>query len=102
MQTIKMLLTYDIKPDLQDRYYQFMLGEMVPTLQSMGLMMGGAWHTAYGDYPVRLVEFLAEDREALDKVIETPTFERLESELLRYVENYRRRTVPVRDNVFQF
>lgn len=102
MQTIKMLLTYDIKPDLQDRYYQFMLGEMVPTLQSLGLMMGGAWHTAYGDYPVRLVEFLAEDREALDKVLETPAFDRLESELQRYVENYKRRSVPLRDNVFQF
>jgi hypothetical protein len=102
MQAIKMILTYDILPDVQDRYYQFMLGEMVPTLQSMGLMMGGAWHTAYGAYPMRLVEFIAESRATLDNVLSTPAFDRLEGELQRFVTNYRRKTVPLRDNIFQF
>ena len=28
-QRVKLILTYDILPEVQDRYYQFMLGEMV-------------------------------------------------------------------------
>ncbi len=99
---VKFLLTYDIRPEIQDQYFQFVLGEMVPTLQSMGLVMGGAWHTAYGQYPMRLVEFVAEDRATLERVLTSPVWEDLESRLQRFVHNYSRKTVPLRENVFQF
>lgn len=99
---VKFLLTYDIRPEIQDQYFQFVLGEMVPTLQSMGLVMGGAWHTAYGQYPMRLVEFVAEDRATLERVLASPVWEDLESRLQRFVHNYGRKTVPLRENVFQF
>lgn len=101
-QPVKFLLTYDIRPEIQDQYFQFVLGEMVPTLQSMGLAMGGAWHTAYGQYPMRLVEFVAENREALDRILATPVWEQMETRLQRYVVNYGRKIVPLRENAFQF
>jgi hypothetical protein len=101
-QPVKFLLTYDIKPDIQDRYFQFMLGELVPALQQMGLAMGGAWHTAYGDYPMRLVEFVAEDREAVEHVLNSPQWEQLETRLKTFVINYSYKTVPLRENYFQF
>lgn len=99
---VKFILTYDIRPDIQDQYFQFMLGELAPKLQSLGLIMSGAWHTAYGDYPMRLVEFVAEDRATLDRVLETPTWEQLETRLQRYVENYGHKVVPLREGAFQF
>lgn len=99
---VKFLLTYDIRSEIQDEYFQFVLGEMVPTLQSMGLTMGGAWHTAYGDYPLRLIEFVAESRAALDQVLASPVWEQLESRLQSYVVNYGRKIVPLRENAFQF
>ncbi len=102
MQPVKMILTYDIRRDVSDSYYQFVLGEMVPTLQSLGLMMGGAWHTAYGDYPMRLVEFIAEDLHVLDGVLTSPTWEQLENTLQHYVQNYSRKVVPLREGQFQF
>ena len=42
----KLILTYDVQQDMQDTYLQFMLGELVPAVQSLGLQMTGAWHTA--------------------------------------------------------
>ncbi len=97
----KVLLTYDIIPETQETYYQFMLGELVPTVQGMGLGMAEAWHTAVGNYPIRLVTFVGESREAVDKVLESEQWEELESRLQQYVTNYSRRTVPFR-NRFQF
>jgi hypothetical protein len=98
----KLILTYDIQPDVQDRYFQFMLGEMVPAVQNMGLQMNGAWHTAYGAYPVRLVEFVADDRDVLTAVLETPMWFDMESRLMSYVRNYNRKIVRLRDDQFQF
>jgi hypothetical protein len=51
---------------------------------------------------MRLVEFVAEDRDALETVLKSETFERLEQELDQYVTNYARKTVPLRENLFQF
>jgi hypothetical protein len=102
MQTVKMILTYDIRREVSDSYYQFVLGEMVPTLQSLGLAMSGAWHTAYGNYPMRLVEFIAEDPDVLDRVLTSASWEQLENTLQHYVHNYHRKVVPLRDGQFQF
>ena len=98
----KVLLTYDIIPETQETYYQFMLGELVPAVQALGLHMSGAWHTAYGEYPVRLVEFVAEDHDALTALLETPMWFDMESRLKSYVSNYGRKIVRLRDDQFQF
>ena len=36
---VKMLMSYDVVPELQQAYYEFVLGEMVPAAQSMGLVL---------------------------------------------------------------
>lgn len=97
----KVLLSYDIIPETQESYFQFMLGELVPAVQKMGLGMAEAWHTAVGNYPVRLVAFVGESRESVDRILEGEQWEELESRLQRYVTNYTRRVVPFR-NRFQF
>ncbi len=101
-QRVKLLLTYDIRPEVQDSYFQYMLGEMVPALQTLGLPMSGAWHTAYGDYPIRLVEFIAEDRAALQAVLDSPEWDKLETRLQRYILNYSKKVVALREDQFQF
>jgi len=101
-QRFKLILTYDVQPELQDTYLQFMLGELVPAVQSLGLQMSGAWHTAYGQYPVRLIEFLGEDQAAITAVLETPTWNTMENRLKSYVLNYKKKIVRVRNDQFQF
>jgi hypothetical protein len=98
----KLILTYDIAPEGQDHYFEFMLGEMVPAVQSLGLQMAGAWHTAYGEYPMRLVEFVAEDYASLCGVLETRLWSDMERRLRRYVGNYNKKIVRMREDVFQF
>lgn len=98
---IKLLMSYDVVPELQQAYYEFVLGEMVPTAQSMGLVLSEAWHTAYGDYPIRLNGFVARDRTALDRVLSSPEWQQLEEKLKRFVTGYHRKVVPYREG-FQF
>jgi hypothetical protein len=98
----KLILTYDIDGQVTDNYFQFVLGEMVPAMQAQGLQMSGAWHTAYGEYPMRLIEFIADDQEALETVLDTPLWANLERRLRGFVTNYSKKTVRLRDDQFQF
>src|SRR3990170_4622068 len=101
-QRVKLILTYDIIGETQDRYYQYMLGEMVPAVQSLGLYMNGAWHTAYGEYPVRLVEFIADDHDTIADMLDTRLWNEMERRLRKFVTNYRKKIVRLRDDQFQF
>jgi hypothetical protein len=98
----KLILTYDVQQDMQDTYLQFMLGELVPAVQSLGLQMTGAWHTAYGQYPIRLIEFIGEDQAAIAAVLDTPLWNKMEARLLGFVANYSKKILRVRDDQFQF
>ena len=98
----KLILTYDVQQDMQDTYLQFMLGELVPAVQSLGLQMTGAWHTAYGQYPIRLIEFVGEDQAAIAAVLDTPLWNKMETRLLGFVANYSKKILRVRDDQFQF
>ena len=98
---VKMLISYDVVPELQQAYYEFVLGEMVPSAQAMGLVLSEAWHTAYGDYPVRLNGFVAKDRAALDRILASPEWKQIEDKLKRFVTGYKRKLIPYREG-FQF
>ena len=98
----KLILTYDVQQDMQDTYLQFMLGELVPAVQSLGLQMTGAWHTAYGQYPIRLIEFIGEDQAAIEAALETPLWNKMEARLLGFVANYSKKSLRVRVYQFQF
>jgi hypothetical protein len=98
---IKVLMTYDIVPELQQAYYEFVLGEMIPTAQSMGLVLSEAWHTAYGDYPIRLNGFVARSRQELDRILVSAEWLQLEDKLKRFVNGYQCKIVPYREG-FQF
>jgi hypothetical protein len=100
-EAFKLLLTFDPMPEHWEAYFQYVLGEFVPTLEYLGLRMCDAWHTAYGAYPLRLTGFCAPDRSTLEDVLTSEDFLELEEKLQDYVVNYRKRVVPM-SRSFQF
>ncbi len=98
---VKLLLTYDIKPHREAEYYRYVLGEFLPTLQNMGLIMVEGWHTAYGDYPMRLIAFRAQDEKAMQDALNSEEWRAAKQRLLKLVRDYEQRVVVAR-NPFQF
>jgi hypothetical protein len=97
----KLIITYDPISEQREEYFHYLLGEFVPTLEQMGLKMCEAWHTAYGEYPLRLTAFVAQEDLDLQDLLETEAFRKLETRLQKFVINYHRRLVPD-NNGFQF
>ena len=97
----KLLLSYDIIEDQHQAYFQFMVGRYVPIVQAMGVRMNVAWHTAYGDYPERLLEFVASDRDTMMALLENETWHALNEKLLEYVTDFSYKVIRYREE-FQF
>ena len=92
----KLILFYNIKPDKQDQYYRYMLGDFVPTIQKMGVYMHMAWHIAYGDYPMRKIEFVTESAEVLRQLFTSSEWDEMENKLKNYITDYERKVVDYR------
>ena len=97
----KLIMQYDINQATHEVYYQFVIGEFVPTLQGMGLYMLQVYHTAYGQYPVRQIEFVAENLETIHSAMDSEPFKRVNGKLQGFVSNYSQKIVHFRD-AFQF
>ena len=93
---VKLLLSFDPRPEAREDYFEYVLGEFVPALEHLGLPMCEAWHTAYGPYPLRLAGFIAADLATLERILQSDMFHTLESSLQDYVVNYHRRVVEAR------
>ena len=97
----KLLMTYNILPEHQEEYLNFMVNVFVPSLQRLGLANAGVWHTAYGNYPSRLMVFVAEDKDTMTQARASKTWKDLEQKLEMYVTDYSRNIVPFQPG-FQF
>ncbi len=97
----KLLLSYNIQGHRQEGYMRFVMNDLIPTLQTLGLTNVGVWHTAYGNYPVRLLVFVTEDRATMERAMKSDTWNEIEEKLKTFVTDYTRRVVPNED-YFQF
>ena len=58
---VKLLIAYNIRAGQENTYRRFVLEDLLPQAQELGLVPTDAWHTAYGNYPLRLLGFVADD-----------------------------------------
>ena len=98
---LKLLISYNIDLDNAQEYYEFVLGRYVPVMQALGLEMSEAWHTAFGDYPNRLIGFVTRDDAVMRDVLSGETWEELNDELREYVTEFDYKVIPYKLG-FQF
>jgi len=98
---VKVLMTWDISPDREQEYFEFVIGEFVPGVQRIGLQPIEAWATIYGERPQIQVGMLALDEPAARRIMGSPDWLGLQEQLFTFVSNFSYKVVPARTG-FQF
>jgi hypothetical protein len=91
---IKILMTWDIRPDREADYFEFVMKEFAPGLMRMGIQPTEAWYTAYGAGPQILTGAVAPDLESMSRMLNSGEWHELKERLLSYVDNYDQKIVP--------
>jgi len=99
--SVKLLMTWDIAPDHEQEYFEFVIGEFIPGVQRLGLQPVEAWATMYGDYPQIQVSILAEDLAGAQRILRLDGWSQLQDKLFALVKDFSFKIVPAR-NGFQF
>lgn len=93
---VKLLLKWDIRPELERPYFEFIVREFAPGLTQLGLNLTEAWYTAYGGGPQIHLAGVAEDKETIHRILSSEEWHRLYSQLSQYVHNFDKKIVPDR------
>ena len=99
--SVKVLMTWDIAPERDQEYFEFVIGEFVPGMQRLGLQPIEAWATIYGEYPQIQVGLLADNAQRAHLALSTPEWDQLQEQLFGYVSNFSYKVIPARKG-FQF
>ncbi len=92
----KLLVSYEVKPEVQNEYYQFIMGQYLPAMQSRGLQMSDAWHTAYGNAPNRMLGFVCADSDTMVDLLASETWTNLNTRLEEFVTELDYKVIPYR------
>lgn len=98
---LKLLMSYDVRPETIQAYREFILQQYIPTMQQMGFQISEAWHTAYGDAPNRLIGYVCRDRAALDDLLVSDVWLDLNEQLNEFVTDFHYKVIPYRAGIFQ-
>ncbi len=97
----KLIMTWDIAPNREQEYFEFLVRDFIPGIQSLGFDIQEAWATAYGDRPQVQVGAVMADSSNLQNTLFTNEWINLHRQLLELVVHYDQKIVPALTR-FQF
>ena len=90
---VKLIMTWDIAPEHEQEYFEFVVREFIPGVQRLGLDLRDAWATVFGDQPQILVGAVVPSAQELDSIINSTEWISLHNQLMDFVINYEQKIV---------
>jgi hypothetical protein len=94
-------MTWDISPEHDQEYFEFVIRDFVPGIQRLGFELSDAWLTVFGDQPQIMVGAVLPTVSKVRQVMRTVEWKNLNQQLMDFVRNYNEKIVEAR-NGFQF
>jgi hypothetical protein len=86
--TVKILMTWDIKPESEQDYFEFVIRELIPGIQRSGADLTDAWATVYGNGPQITIGASLPNLNRARQYLSTPEWNALYDRLLGFVQNF--------------
>lgn len=88
---VSLIMTWNLKPDIEQEYFEFVVRDWVPATTRLGLQTVAAWYTSYRSdptVPMIRVEGITESLDEMRRVLQHPEWHALQSRLDEFVEDY--------------
>lgn len=89
----KLIMTWDIHPEREQEYFEFVVREFIPGVQRLGFELTDAWATVFGDDPQILVGVSLPSLNTLQSTLDSTDWLSLQNQLQDFVQNYSQKIV---------
>jgi hypothetical protein len=97
----KLIMTWDILPEREQEYFEFVVREFIPGVQHLGFEVTDAWATIFGSRPQIMVGATLPSLIRIQRTLQSEDWQRLSSKLQDYVQNFNEKVVEAQGG-FQF
>lgn len=86
--TVKLLMTWDILPNLEQEYFEFVISDFIPEMKRLGISPVDIWYTLFGNQPQIMIVAKTQSQAALNVTMASKEWQRLIENLLQFVGNF--------------
>jgi hypothetical protein len=97
----KLIMTWDILPEREQEYFEFVVREFIPGVQRLGFEVTDAWATIFGSRPQIMVGATLPSLIRVQRTLQSEDWQLLSSKLQDYVQNFNQKVVEAQGG-FQF
>jgi hypothetical protein len=98
---VKLIMTWDIAPQHEQEYFEFVVREFLPGVQHLGFELSDAWATVYGNQPQIMVGAVLPSKSRAEELMGSDDWKKLYNKLQNYIQNYKQKLIDARGG-FQF
>jgi len=89
-------MTWDISPEHEQEYFEFVIREFIPGVQRLGGELSDAWATVYGQQPQIMVGAILPGIARARQFLNSTDWQKLEQSLLDLFQNFEIKVVEAR------
>lgn len=89
----KLLMRWDIRPETESEYFEFLVHEFIPGLNKLGIADIQVWYTQYGRVEQKLASGTTASVEKMRAALQTEEWTRLVDRLQEFVVNFDRKII---------
>jgi len=97
----KLIMTWDILPEREQEYFEFVVREFIPGVQRLGFEVTDAWATIFGSRPQIMVGATLPSLIRIQRTLQSEDWKSLSNKLQDYVQNFNQKVVEAQGG-FQF
>jgi len=90
----KLLLRWNIRPETESEYFEFLVHEFIPGLNKLGINEIQVWYTAFGDCEQKMATGITETAEQMRQALRSERWAGLTDKLSDFVDDYSQKIVP--------
>lgn len=95
-QPIKLIMTWDITPEHEQEYFEFVIREYIPGIQRLGCELSDAWATVYGSGPQIMIGAVLGSAKKARQLLLSEEWANLVNRLQDFIQNYAIKLVPAK------
>ena len=92
--TVKLIMTWDILPNLEQEYFEFVISDFLPEIKQLGIRPADLWYTLYGNQPQIMMAAKTQSQASLNVVMASKEWLLLLETLLKFVGNFSYKVIP--------
>ncbi len=93
---VKLIMTWDITPEHEQEYFEFVIREYIPGIQRMGCELSDAWATVFGARPQIMVGAVVANPKKARQLLLSSEWNALTNRLQDFIQNYTIKVVNAR------